>query len=72
MDKNISLDELQDIFESALVKAEEEFRNAVCEFGASSLETASKNLTYETIRVLADSLDEYRDSLLLNGDKEDY
>lgn len=69
MDKKyISLDALQDIFESALDKALEEYRVAKDEFEYSPMDTAAKMLACNIIQLIADTLDGYRNELLMEDE----
>lgn len=68
--KYISFDELQDIFESALDKALEEYREAKSDFEYSPMDTAAKMLTCNIIQLVADTLDEYRNELMMEAEDD--
>lgn len=69
-DKNITLNDLQDIIETALDKALNEYREAKNDFEYSPMDTAAKMLTCNIIQLIADSLDEYRNELLMEAEDD--
>ena len=69
-DKNISLNDLQGIFESALDKVLEEYREAKSDFEYSPMDTAAKMLTCNIIQLIVDTLDEYRNELMMEDEDD--
>lgn len=69
-DKNITLNDLQDIIETALDKALNEYREAKSDFEYSPMDTAAKMLTCNIIQLIADTLDEYRNELLVETEND--
>ena len=68
--KYISLDDLQNIFESALDKALEEYKIAKGDFEYSPMDTAAKMLICNIIQLITDTLDEYRNELLMESEDD--
>lgn len=68
--KYISFDDLQDIFETALDKALEEYREAKSDFEYSPMDTAAKMLTCNIIQLIVDTLDEYRNELMVEDEDD--
>lgn len=71
MDKKyISLDDLQDIFESAFDKAMDEYINSKCDIEFNPMDVASKAIVCNMFKLITDTLNDYRNELLMENDGE--
>lgn len=68
--KYISFDELQDIFESAFDKALEEYTDSKGDIEFAPMDVASKALACNIFKFITDTLDEYRNELLMETEDD--
>lgn len=69
-EKYISLDELQDIFESAFDKALDDYIDSKCNIKFAPMDVASKALVCNMFKLITDTLDEYRNELLMKAEDD--
>lgn len=68
--KNITFDDLQDIFENAFDKALEEYIDSKCDIEFAPMDVASKALVCNIFKFITNTLDEYRDELLMEAEDD--
>lgn len=69
-DKNVTLNDLQDIFESAFDKAMDEYLDSKCDIEFNPMDVASKALVCNMFKLITDTLDEYRNELLMENEDD--
>lgn len=68
--KYISLDDLQNIFESAFDKALDEYINSKYDFEFAPMDVASKALVCNIFKFITNTLDECRNELLMESEDD--
>ena len=68
--KYISFDDLQDILESAFDKAMDEYIDSKGDFEFAPMDVASKALVCNMFKFITDTLDEYRNELLMESEDD--